>query len=873
MKLVICEKKDQVKAFEDAGIGWKMQNGYATMMRDGEEWRAVWSKGHLLTLMTPDEVIPGLSWDSTNQLVPIPRDYRLKVNEDKDMPAAAKADAYLERIGFHLKKADEVIIGTDSDREGENIGWSILQHLKWNGPVRRLWLAAGLDPKSIQQAFDNIREPERTKSWARAAEARGRSDWAFMFAVRAYTFYSKYGKFGKALAEGRGRAGTTSVGRVQTPTLGMIVRREEEIENFTAIPHYKLSGAFSPLSDSQATIEAVYDYQVSKDVIEASPPGVHWEPSKEPPNEKGEVPLDRPLFTGKAEVESFISRLKSASDQTTVLSYKESTSTTQPKKTYSLPDAQADIGKALKIKSGLVQTILEDLYEQGYISYARTSKAELPINYHDPSYRREILNSLSGLPELAEAANLAGQIHDGKHEKYKAFVPNVFVKKDMEHHGMIPTRMAVSEAKFKLIQPKKKDDKSKKVAHTSSMMQQAYLMVCKRYLSAILPPATFATQSVVFSVPVEDMLGAKESRFKANARRLVDPGFSAFFNNKLKSSSDLPPMQNGDQAKLHEIAKQESMTKPPTRYTSTSLAAAMESIAREIRDPRLRKLLKVAEGLGTPATRSKVIETLEARNYVSLQGDSYIPTERGRAVIKATPTWLSSPETSAVWEDYLSQMCQVTNDDEAIKMRDNFVEKQTVLIEKLIKEMKEKYDHDLGERVGGGTVSPKMKKAIETIAQRKGVNISSDLLKDFNKARAFLDEHLGENAAPMPPSEKQLALAIKILQQVGGGNEEQLRASAKTCSEFIDANIEQYRKSAPPSQKQIDFAKKLADELPEDKKPDPSVFNNASACSAFIDQQMKGKPKSSKGKAGNRATSKPGRGGRGGAPAKRRAKK
>jgi DNA topoisomerase-3 len=872
MKLVICEKKSQVESFIAAKIGWEMKSGYAVMMRDGEEWRAVWSKGHLLTLMTPDEVVIGLSWQSTDQLVPIPMDYRKKINKDENMPQHAKSEAYLDRIGFHLKKADEVIIGTDSDREGEHVGWSIIDHLGWDGPVRRLWLAAGLDPKSIKQAFDTIRGPERTKSWARAAEARGRSDWAFMFAVRAYTYYSKYGKFGKALGEGRGQAGTTSVGRVQTPTLGMVVRREEEIENFVSIPHFKISGIFSPANQDNATIEANYDARVTQEIIDSEPLGVHWEPSKEPPNDKGEVPLDKPLFIGKKEVASFTERLKEASEKATVLSYKDSSSATHPKKTYSLGDAQTDIGRALKIKSGSVQTILEDLYEQGYTSYARTSKAELPINYHDPENRRDMLSAISGISELSEAANTASQIHDGKHEKYKPFLPKVFVKVEMEHHGIIPTSKAMSDEKLKLMQPKKKNDKTQKVAHTSAMMQQAYLMVCKRYISAILPPATFSTQSVVFSIPVLDLLGTKDSRFKANAKRLSDPGFSAFFDQKLTSSSDLPAMTNGDAAKLHKAIKKESMTKPPSRYTSTSLQAAMESIAKEIRDPRLRALLKLENGIGTPATRSKIVETLEARNYIVLQGDNYIPTERGRAVIKAVPDWMSSPETSAVWEDYLAQICEITDDTEALRMRDNFVEKQTKLIEKLIKEMKEKYDGDLGERIDGGSVSPKMKKAIETISQRKGIKEDPEILKDFNKAKAFLDEHLGENAAPMPPSEKQIGLARKIMGQCGGVTEDELKVSSKRCSEYIDQNIDKYRASAKPSIKQKKYAEKLADELPDDKKPAPSIFENAAACSAFIDEQMKGKAKKGGGKKTS-AGSKPGRGGRGGAPERKRATK
>lgn len=851
MKLIICEKKSQVESFIKAGIGMEMKQGYATMQKDGEEWRAVWSKGHLLTLLAPDEMIEDLSWQDTDKLVPIPRNFDKKVNPDEGMPDGAKSQAYLDRIGFHMKKANEIIIGTDSDREGEYVGYSIIEHLGWDGPVRRLWLSAGLDPKSIKQAFSSIQPAEKTKAAARAAEARNVSDRAYMFAVRGFTYYAKYGKFGKALAEGRGRAGTMSVGRVQTPTLSMVVRREEEIENFVSVPHFEISGVFSDAEGSTDKVEASFITRQTKELIEQGVEGVTWLPSSQPPNEQGEVPLDKPLFTDKSKVDDFVSRLTASQNDVTVLEYKESTSEKQPSKTYSLPDAQADIGRALKIKGGLVQTILEDLYEQGYTSYARTSKADLPVNFYDPSNRNDLFNAVIGIEEMAEGTRLAQEIHDGSSSQYQSFMPKVFTKKDLEHHGIVPTPMEMSDNKLRLMQPKKKNDKSKKIEHSSEMMRQAYLMVCKRFVSAMLPPAKHATQSVKFKVPTQDLLGYDESLFKANAKRLVDPGFTAFFNNSAGNDSSLPKMQNGDSAYLESVGTKEAKTRPPTRYTSASLMAAMESVAREIRDPKLRKLLKVAEGLGTPATRSKVIETLEARDFMIVEKGAYRPTPRGRALVKSVPDWMASPETSAVWEDYLSQICQVQDDTEAMAMRDKFIEEQTSLIEGIITELKQKYDHDLGERVGGGGVSPKMKKAITTIAERKKLTIDPEMLKNFDQCKKFLDEHLGENAAPMPPSEKQIGLYEKIAAIVGKpDNAEELLKDSKKVSEFIDKNIDEYRNNAKPSEAQVKYAKSIAEGLPDDQKPDEKVFESAKLCSEFLDKHAKGTGKKKAGAKG-----------------------
>lgn len=863
MKLILAEKKDQAKKIGQF-LGWSDKKTYWEGKFEGELTRIVWASGHLVRLKNPDEMVEGLNWNSLEGLTPIPKDYSLIPLDDVPrLPVNAQAKTYLKRIEEQLKNTSEVILSTDSDREGETLGWMILEYLGYNGPIRRAWLAGGLDKKTITHAFQNLRPSSRTRSWSRAGEARGRSDRAYMFLVRAYTYYARYGVFGRNLGEGKGRGGVMGMGRVQTPTLNMVVRREEQIENFVPVNHYKFFGHFSA-EGGQGAVESEYWPRVTEEVIEAQPEGVHWEPSKEPPNADGKTPLDKPLFVDKDRVERFRSELMQNADKSTVVSYTEGLAETKPPKTYSLSDAQGDIGRKLKIGGDLVQTILEDLYEQGWISYARTSKSDLPASVYDPSERNQYFMAVMEIPNIAPQAKKVMDIHDGKDPKYKPFMPSVLTTKDLEHHGIMPTSQSMTKTAFESLRPKKGKG-AKGVGHTTEMMQETYLLVVRRFIQAFYPPAKYSTQAIVFSVPVVDLLNAQDALFKAKARRLEDPGWKAAFNEESDEEASLPTLSKGDSAKLVKVETKESVTRPPERYTTVSLPVAMENISKEIRDPELRKRMKVAEGIGTPATRSNIIETLIARNYMEEDKKKKLrPTQRGRDLIKFVPSWLSSPETTAVWEDYLSQICDIKDDDEkTIEMRDLFVNKQIEKIERLIGKLKEAYNDKLGERIGGGgSVSPKMKKAIDMISKRLDKKPDPEVLKDFNKAKEFLDKYMGENAKPLPPSEKQLSYGKKVYDATPEKDRpdwDTVASDGKALSDFIDKNkkhLDIQMDSQPPTEAQLNFAKKLAAEMEEKDRPDPKLFETRKGCSDFINERTKDWKKSTPKKPGGGARKK-----------------
>ncbi len=853
MKLMMTEKKDQADKIA-AVMGYKQGQKCYEGVLEGEPIRVVWSSGHLVSIKSPDEVVPGLPWDDPTKLLPIPRSYPMKVIEGS--PKAnpnAHPSAYLKNIGDKIRAGiTEFIIATDSDREGEAIGWYILNYLGYTGKVRRVWLSKGLDPKSIKEAMSSIRDPSQTKSWYRAAETRARSDWAYMFLVRAYTHYASYGKFGKNLGQGSGRERVMSVGRVQTSSLALIVRRDLEIENFVSKDHFKVSGMFSA-GGASGELSASYTPIYTKETIEKNLDGVYWEPSKKKVTEEEEAPLDTPLFVNKIHVDEFKKRLLLCKNPR-IDSYKEGLKKENPPKTYSLTTAQADIVKKCNISAGLAQTILEDLYEQGWTSYARTANQELPMNFYEAAERNGMLGSLVHLSEVGAQAREAMSIHNGTHNSYKPFVPATFTNKGMEHYGIVPTHQVMKPGDFDSLTPKKNDDNGK-ICHTKEMMQAAYLLVAKQYIQALYPAAQYATQEAVFVVPVKDLLDNDESYFRAKGESLTDAGWRRAFDANAEKNNSFPKVKGGDAVRLNSVELKASKTTPPSRYTEVTFTTAMENVGKDVADPVLRKRLKDSNGIGTPATRKTIVNTLLARGYIISKGGVYYSTPKGRDLIKVVPAWLSSPETTALWEDYLLKMCNQKDDSVAIKMRDEFVVKQTESIERLITEMINTISIAGAEKIQSGpsVVTERMKSAIKQICERKGIPTPRGAMSNPKIASDFLKEHATERPAGSTngtPSKAQVDYAVAIsekLKAMGIAHTlpGDLSTSIKSCSEFISnykdkaSPPQKKEKDKPPTQSQIDFAKKLIAKLPEGKKAPKDVLTSMTVCAAFIKDQTK----------------------------------
>lgn len=853
--IAIITEKNQVSDLIAPAMGWKKSSlGYEGLM-DGNRVLMVAARGHLLQLPTPDDLVPGLGWNQPGLLVPIPRKKKLVPIIDPPDQKGKRSEQYLAGIDAALKQADEVILATDSDREGEYIGWSILEHLNCKLPVKRCWLAGGTDKLSIQKALQNLLPSFEKRSLARAAEARAHCDHAYIWAVRLLTHYGQFGLLGSHLGRGEtARDKVISLGRVQTAALYMIYKREMAILNFQPQTFYNILGDFKVQG---VNLQADYEPKVTRAIIEAMPEGVTWRPQ----GLEGENKLDQPLFTSKDHVAQFKARLERAAAQAKVLEYSEGTKEKHPPIPYDLVAAKTDLIKVTNVSGDLAQAIIEDLNEQGYISYSRTAHGELPTSFYTASERDPLLRSVVGVPGLAAAAQQAIAIHNGQDPHYKAFKPKCFTDKKLEHHGIIPSLRVVDANAFGNFFPKKA--LNGKVAHSTAQMQMAYRLIAERFVQALLPPAKLATQKITFLVPVEDMLGAQVSNFAAKAERTIDPGFQGIMGTGGTKSSDLPRLKNNDPANLDEVMLKEGQTKCPSRYTELTFEPALQNAAREVDDPEMRKYLSDGsdkpEGIGTPSTRKDIIPVIKARGYIHVDKRALYLDPKGKELIefqmKHGKHFTYRIETTAQWEGRLAELALLEDDDQAIKMRDEFIEETFQGLEGYINWMNEMFAHVEKKRLPStlSVVTEKMKAAIKSIAERKGIKLPAGTLTDPKKASAFLDEHAGSRSQDgvFKLSDAQIGFLAKIEAAAGVKATEAIKADRKLFDEFVTQHkpaLDALSKTQPPSEKMIKFARDLAAKLPDDQQPDPRVFTEAGACRTFIDAQLAGSK--SGGKAG-----------------------
>lgn len=735
--VVLAEKRDQARQIAEA-MGWRIQGDYGSGELNGQPVTVVWASGHLLELMEPQELKPDASWSNPSTLLPIPRSFDLRVTQPQKGRKGKSPTQYLKVIRQHIKSAGEVIVSTDPDREGTAIAWHLLEHCRFRGPVRHAWLVDGLDKAAVKKTFNRLKSGDEMKSWFRASEARARSDWAYQFVVRALTCYARHGKMGDHLGQGSGRESVVSVGRVQTPTLALVVQRCREIRNFVPKDHFLIDGQFQL---AEQLISARYTPKVTAKIIEAMPAGVEWEPSKKIVKEGAPEPLDTPLFVGEAEVQAFRERLLAVGNRAIVVGSKTRDLKRQPPLPCDLAEFQAEMHKAAGLTASQAQKVLEKLYNDGLVTYPRTEHAELPVSLYEPNERNPVLEHLTRIPSLGVAAGRARDIHNGQDTGYSPFRPSCFTTKPMEHYGIIPTRKAAN------------------LERMSRQEQQAYEIVARRYVQALWPAAQIREQKLGIAVPAEDLLGNPHSRFTTTLNVVLDPGWQQAFPKEKDNRNELSliqpiPVQKHMPAPLQEVLLQTRTTRPPAWFTDRTLIKAMKSVGRHVRNPQLRKLLRDSAGIGTPATRSGILETLLAREFVVRKGNRLESTPKGEALIDGLPPWLVQVETTAVWEDWLNRICDLRSEDgTACEQRDKFVGRQLDRLEEYLRDLQQFHGPVSGHAPRGG---PR-----------------------------------GSGGGPRKPTTKMLNFAKAIARQTGQPLPKNVEKDGRACSQFIDANKQQ----------------------------------------------------------------------------------
>ena len=589
MKVFLCEKPDQAKSIANVLANGKARrmNGYFDC---GNNTLVTFAIGHLLTTAEPDVYVEELkSFGHIEALPVIPDKWKMGV-----LP---KTKDQFNNVRAQIKKATEVVIASDAGREGELIGREIVEYCQFRGKLSRIWLQA-LNKASITKALNEIMPAEKKFNLYMAALARQRADWLVgmnlsRIMTAAYGDKTQYGK-----------AGVISVGRIQTPTLGIIVARDLAIDSFVVKDYFNLSAQFKHLN---GVIQASY---VMPEAI-VDPQGYC---------------IDKKLLEE-------VARKISGVDGNIIESVTEPGKTWAPLP-YDLLALQQDVSKRLKISAKQVLDIAQVLYEK----HKLTTYPRVDSRYLEESMFSDVPAIMKSLVAIdPSVAEIISRINP----ELKGRAWNTAKVEESDHHAMMP--LAV--------------DESFDLSILSKNERTVYQMIRDRFLMQFCEAHEFNTTKITIDCVYE--------RFVAIGKVDKYLGWKGIFaveddEEKPKKGQEapqkLPDVKAGDD--VQEVGSEitNGKTKPPARFTEATLLAAMANVGSLVEDPKMKQILGSKGGLGTPATRAAVIERLIEIQGIERQGQKLISTTKGKMVIAKLPAVLTTPETTAIWEMALDQI-------------------------------------------------------------------------------------------------------------------------------------------------------------------------------------------------------------------------
>ncbi len=556
-----------------------------------------------------------------------------------DLAPIDKAKTRLNAVVKLVKRKDvtQIINACDAGREGELIFRLIVQYAGGekkpiDKPIRRLWLQS-MTPQAIRDGFDQLRSDAQMQGLADAARSRSEADWLVgINGTRAMTaFNSRDGGFF-----------LTTVGRVQTPTLSIVVEREEKIRKHVSRDYWELRATF----DAQAG-----QYE-----------GKWFDPAWKKNPDDAEQRADRLWDAASAEAIAAATRGKSAS-----VSEESKPTTSSCPGLYDLTTLQREANSRFGFSAKTTLSIAQALYEKHKVlTYPRTDSRHLPEDYLavvKNTFEMIAKEDLPGpLRPLAAHAKLG--LKDGYVKPLKRVFDNAKVS---DHFAIIPT-----------LQPPKS---------LSEIEAKLYDLVVKRFLAVFYPPAEFMVTTRISTVQAE----GKEHKFQTNGKVLVKPGWLAVYGKEAQEDdANLVAVAPGELVRTESVDVVALKTKPPARYTEATLLSAMEGAGKLIDDDELREAM-ADKGLGTPATRATVIEGLIYEKYMHREGRELVPTAkafqlmtllRGLGVIE-----LTQPELTGNWEFQLAEM------EHGRLKRDAFMTEIAQMAERIVRKAKE-YDRE-----------------------------------------------------------------------------------------------------------------------------------------------------------------------------------
>jgi DNA topoisomerase-3 len=600
MRLFLCEKPSQGK---DIGrILGATQRGEGCL--NGSGVTITWCIGHLVEAAAPEVYDAALKRWSLEQLPIIPQQWRVEVKP--------KTATQFKVVKALLAKATHLVIATDADREGELIAREIIDLCGYRGPIERLWLSA-LNDASIRTALSKLRPSSDTLPMYYSALARSRADWLVgMNLSRLFTL----------LGRQAGYDGVLSVGRVQTPTLKLVVDRDREIAAFKSAPFWAIDVSLS--TEGQAF-------------------SAQWVAPDGCTDDAGRC-LQQPVAQQAA------LQIRVA-DNTQVVSVETERVREGPPLLFDLSTLQEVCSKQLGLDVQETLQIAQALYEtHKATTYPRSDSGYLPESMFAevPAVLDSLLKtdpSLRPIMSQLDRSQRSRAWNDGK---------------VTAHHGIIPT-----------LEP----------ANLSPLSEKelaVYRLIRAHYLAQFLPHHEFDRTVAEFSCG-QQMLVATGKQVVVKGWRLVlaEPQADEDGDDAARSQV-LPPLRGGLACQVAEVEIKALKTMPPKPYTQGELVKSMKGIARFVTDPRLKQKLKDTTGIGTEATRANIISVLIARGYIVKKGRSIRASDAAFTLIDAVPAAIADPGTTAVWEQALDMI-------EAGQLTlDVFLSKQAAWISQLI---------------------------------------------------------------------------------------------------------------------------------------------------------------------------------------------
>ncbi|MCW5625687.1 MAG: DNA topoisomerase III [Burkholderiales bacterium] len=588
-KLIIAEKPSVALDISKALGGFTRQGDYF----ESDEYVLSSAIGHLLELAAPDayEVKRG-KWSFANLPV-IPPHF--------DLRPIDKTEERLKLLTRLIKRKDVVGIvnACDAGREGELIFRYIAQHSGTDKPIERLWLQS-MTPAAIRDGFQQLRDDASMLPLADAAVSRSESDWLVgINGTRAMTaFNSKDGGFFK-----------TTVGRVQTPTLAILVEREKRIKAFVARTYWEVHGTFSGKAGEY--------------------PGRWFDENFEKKGKTEDPDLRAERIWDRAKAEAIAEKCLGKPG---VVTEESKPSTQAPPLLYDLTSLQREANSRFGFSAKGTLSIAQALYEKHKVlTYPRTDARALPEDYL--ATVQETLKMLDGgAPSVQSYGKFAKRILKEKWVKPNKRIFNN--EKISDHFAIIPTLEA----------PKS----------LTEVEQKLYDMVTKRFLAVFYPAAEYQITTRITRVETEP--------FKTEGRVMVNAGWLEVYG-KEAENEDTPTLAAVPDGKVMTdiVEARENQTKPPARFSEATLLSAMEGAGKLVEDEELRQAMS-AKGLGTPATRAAIIEGLLQEEYLIREARELVPTAKAFDLLYALDKFgideLRSPELTGDWEYKLKQMEQ-----------------------------------------------------------------------------------------------------------------------------------------------------------------------------------------------------------------------